>query len=260
LKEPGTCHGDEDERDFGVKYGVCPALWRILDNWEAILKKASGGADSGADSGDIGDYARWWAEASMGQRLNGLNIKALLHLHGDAALDLENPDLTMARVMESYCDSSAVAALTRLHARKKAQFVDFLALSQKLTSAEKQRLVGLMERYTHYLAMAEADVSSKFMSQASLSGITMQYERYLIHTAGSAGQSAVHLAGRAKSISSLAAFLGDNSVAEAGGAALRVRAPETGLTAREQESLKNFESTRELYDPIGYALRRSGGG
>ena len=167
-----------------------------MSNWEGILSSGNAaagpsnslediaiatglGAAAGGSAGAAGapiasvsnqEFSKRWVEASLGHELNGRNISEFLSLNGSerTSTDTNDLNLTQARVVESFCDASAIAALTRLHVGYKAQIMDFLVLNNSITAQQKNQMLALMDRVSQYLALAEADTASKYNVEALL--------------------------------------------------------------------------------------------
>ncbi|MCB0321993.1 MAG: hypothetical protein KDD69_00420 [Bdellovibrionales bacterium] len=241
--------------DFDVKYGVCPALGQIFEQWENIVR---GSPPS--------DFEKLWSEGSMGHPLDGNDIREFLSLHGDPqkSIPRDKINLVLLRVLESFCRSSAVAALTRVHSTNKAYFLDQIALSQKLTPQEKGQLSMLVDRFSHYLALAEADVSSKFLAEATMAGMSIEFDRWKTAHLGASTQSAVAMAARSSNNSNTSSFLGGvTSLASIGGGAGGGGAvSRTVATFRENfgdtaaEQIAVVERQRAQLDPVTVVARR----
>ena len=68
--------------------------------------------------------------------------------------------------MSDWCESSAVAAVTRHYATAKAAAADHLILTNALNDREKGQFLRLAERYGEYLALAQVDANSKLAASA----------------------------------------------------------------------------------------------
>ena len=172
LKEHGTdCHLEEETR-FKVKCGICPSLMLIMENWDKILKKEPVNTE-------CGDKDRLWMEASFGHPINGRDIKQFLAINGDPSANLDSGEEKElgARVIESWCEASAIAAASRLYAMKKAASVDHVILTNHLTETEKAQFLRLVNRYGEYLAMAQLDANSKLATTALATGASILYDR-----------------------------------------------------------------------------------
>ena len=180
LHRQGTCQGSEDISSFGIRYGICPSLIKILGVWDRIK-------DGSYAGGGLGDFPKWWAEASSGHELNGRQIDQFLTLNGSTRSKIAKEDINLvtARVIEAFCDSSSIAALARLHARFKAHVMDFMILNQTVTAQEKSYLMALMDRYTQYISLAEVDTSARYSVEALLNGTSMNYDRLQMANMGS---------------------------------------------------------------------------
>lgn len=219
--------------DFSRELGICDALQLILANWEDI--------NSGKMRGD--DVRDWWIEASSGYVLTGRTIKNLLAINGDPTRLVNAPNGRMKRVIDAFCDASAVAAVTRINLRFASQVADHLAMNQQVTSAEKARLLGLINRYSEQLALAQADVGASFEVENLLTGLSIAHDRRqggFLASVASAATGEVNNGAQRNGMGSYGSFstFYPNAAggAAAGGAGNReapeVDAPFTGLTDR----------------------------
>ena len=234
-------------RDFKVEYGVCPALFEIFKNWKSIIS-----------DGSASDLGKIWAEASMGHPLDGRIIKQFLAVNGDPVTELPPGEekATLSRVIDSYCEASAVSALVRLHSRFASMVEDHLLLSRTLNTSEKQQLQTLVNRFGSYLALAEADTNSKYKAEASLAGISMQFDRRMTGLLASTSQANLNW---------------QNYVAQSSGYTAIGRASEycdggnceggssTGTVSREAadpiDAVNVLNATRDQFDPVSATLR-----
>ncbi|HQH27739.1 MAG TPA: hypothetical protein PLP17_10115, partial [Oligoflexia bacterium] len=181
LKEYGDCDLD-DEKRFDIKKGICPSLMEILNSWTDIM----GGGGSGGGGG-VQDLERLWMEATIGHPLSGRDIKELLAINGDKSASLKSgkEKELAARVIETWCEASAVAATARLMSLLKARAIDHVTLSRVLTNEEKGMFMQLVNRYIDYLSLAQMDVNSKMQATAMLTGASILYDRLnVMHVGG----------------------------------------------------------------------------
>jgi len=162
--KPDNCPLQED---FTRQLGICDALQLILANWEKI----NDGSMRGQDVQD------WWVDASSGFVLTGRTIKNLLAVNGDPTRASASPSGRMKRVIDAFCDASAVAAVTRINLRFAAAVSDHLAMNQHVTSADKAKLLGLINRFSEQLALAQADVGASFEVENLLTGLSIAHDR-----------------------------------------------------------------------------------
>ena len=194
----------------------------------------------------------------MGHPLDGRIIKQFLAVNGDPVTELPPGEekATLSRVIDSYCEASAVSALVRLHSRFASMVEDHLLLSRTLNTSEKQQLQTLVNRFGSYLALAEADTNSKYKAEASLAGISMQFDRRMTGLLASTSQANLNW---------------QNYVAQSSGYTAIGRASEycdggnceggssTGTVSREAadpiDAVNVLNATRDQFDPVSATLR-----
>jgi len=165
--------GDMEENKFGVKCGICPSLARLLENRAATLRN-----DKGTLNTDCGDLGELWTQAQLGHPLNGRELQSFLKLLGD--LSEAKPDLQkaeFARVVDSWCESSAVAAAARTFASARAVAADVVVLSNQLADHEKAQFLGLAERYKEIFALAQMDANARLAATATITGVSIFADR-----------------------------------------------------------------------------------
>jgi hypothetical protein len=172
LSEPGSqsaCHLNAKSK-FKINCGICPAAIDIMKNWDGVL-------DGSYTGGKCGDLEQTWMEATMGHPFTGREVKQFLLLNGDPNANLKEPKEIAARVIESWCEASAVAATSRLYASMKTVAADHVTLSNALTTRQKAQFIALTDRWGETMNMAQLDANSKLASMAVLTGTSIFYDR-----------------------------------------------------------------------------------
>lgn len=180
-----------------ITYGICPALKQLIvassvkdEELGTVGVKPLPGGGTARDA-----LNSMYVEASLGTPVTNLDIINFREFGdlGSTSSTLKrpcNPDEESAdstecwtptgelrRVINSFCDSSAIGVVRRLHVRLKTLVLDHLALNQKATDREKQQMLALVDRVGSLLSLAEADVRASYMAQAALQGLSVAGSR-----------------------------------------------------------------------------------
>lgn len=233
-------------QDFKVEFGVCPALFEIFKNWKSII----------SGQGSTQDIGKAWAEASMGHPLDGRIIKEFLAINGDPVTELPPGEekATLSRVIDAYCEASAISALVRLHSRFASMTEDHLLLNRTLNTSEKQQLQTLVNRFGSYLALAEADTNSKYKAEASLAGVSIQFDRRMTGLLASTSQANLNWQNYVAQSSGYTA-IGRASEYCDGGNCEGGSASSAGRQADPIDAVNVLNATRDQFDPVSASLR-----
>ena len=162
-----------------------PATVQILRNWDRIV--------SNKNSPTL--TARLWYDASMGHPLDGRDIQQFLNLHGDTAINLDPNQISgvLGRVLEAFCDASAAAATSRLHVGLTTGYLNHITMNQHLTPRQRSEFYRLLGRLGEHLRMAEEESASKYLTEALLTGLSIQYDRWKTSYMASAQTAAMQM-------------------------------------------------------------------
>ena len=173
LHKHGNCN-IEDEKLFNVKMGICPALMLLASKWDVHINSV--------DKIPV----EQWVEASSGMAITGEDMYNWIHLGGDKArnIPLGTVGGLQMRVIESWCNASAVVMANNTHRRFSSFVNDHITLNQNLTQQEKARLLDLTSRYTQAFLSAEADFSSRYRVMNAMQKLRTYTDRKTIAQMG----------------------------------------------------------------------------
>jgi len=168
-----------------VRWGIEPALRQLIqlekdntlndytnDNATYSFKDANGRTTSytragGASFSRKDAVQQMWAEASLGGvMLSRADLTAIAELEGTS--DGE-------RIIESFCDTSAVEAVKRLHRKIMTLSNDIMLANRKATTSEKNDVLALIKRVDDQLKAGTEDSRSKV--DELLLAVDMQRDR-----------------------------------------------------------------------------------
>jgi hypothetical protein len=216
VGEQGT---DCPVHELVMKYGVCPSLEGIIKNWPAIKR------------GDMQteEVAEWFTEAGAGgYPVSGEFVEALYAVNGNPTAEITEIKGKLKRVVDHYCDATAIAAFTRYHTRLAAIVEDHLTLNQQITSADKAKVLSLVNRVSDQLQYAEADFAASAPIEAIGTGVLQAKDRKAAGYTSAVAEANQDAQTEASYTGGLVAFGGPTylSVAPGGGA------DSSGATAR----------------------------
>ena len=231
-----------------LKYGICPAIEEIFKDWEEILKAEQQG-EQGLD--------RWkdiWVEASLGIPLASRDIMgfiSLLYPEGKRSVPKDKIKGEMRRVVDMWCDASAVAAFRSFHTRFRSIMLDHLALNANANPDDRARLIGLVDRIGGQLSLGEMDAKGNYMAAQMLQGVGMHYDRKMhsyVATMAQATRSHVdNIAQMAGDVSFGSAGQREDSGSNGGGS----------VTRKSYKGLAGFErSVQSTPSPVAELLQQ----
>lgn len=166
-------HGGAKERPLWLRYcpamgsslvfGVCPALERLMELEKGNLLESyvngtatnvSVSYPSGYSPQSTAQYVNdLWTEASLGGGIFTVaKLRALVELDGTTE---------GSRLVQAYCDVSAVEGLKRLHRRVRIMAEGFLAANTKVPNEEKEVVKSLIQRMDNALELGTQDSRSQ---------------------------------------------------------------------------------------------------
>jgi hypothetical protein len=173
-----------------------------------------------------------WGEASMGFFLSGRDINGILALNGTNEPKLEGNDATgkMKRVIQDFCDASAISAFTRFHVRMGTIINDHMTLNSQVSSGDKAKVMQLYNRVSQQLELAKMDQAASSGAQNILMGTSIQMDRRNTAAAAAAVTGAISMANQGAVATSTALFGAPTYFHEGGGGGTgRTRTAASGL-------------------------------
>ena len=142
--------------------GICGAMFDLIS----------------ADDLESEDSIKDFEEVSLAMILTArdiINIRAIQDPENKLPIKEElSPELK--DWLNTFCDSSSVAAFKKMHVRSKRIVLDHLALNQYATDYERNRLQQLVKRIDSYLALAEADIQAAWAGIQNLETASIKRE------------------------------------------------------------------------------------
>jgi hypothetical protein len=165
VGEQGT---DCPVHELAMKYGVCPSLEGIIKNRPAIKRVEM----------QTEEVAEWFTEAGAGgYPASGEFVESLYAVNGNPTAEITEIKGKLKRVVDHYCDATALAAFTRYHTRLAAIVEDHLALNEHVTSADKAKVLSLVIRGSDQLQLAQADVAASAPIESISTGVMQAKDR-----------------------------------------------------------------------------------
>ena len=131
---------------------------------------------------------------------------------------------------------------------------DHLLLSRTLNTSEKQQLQTLVNRFGSYLALAEADTNSKYKAEASLAGVSIQFDRRMTGLLASTSQANLNWQNYVAQSSGYTA-IGRASEYCDGGNCEGSTSTSPGRQADPIDAVNVLNATRDQFDPVSASLR-----
>jgi hypothetical protein len=137
-------------------WGICPALKTLiqLERDNKLDSKTDNVSVPGVGARKISDSVdQLWTEASLGGALlSRADLATMAEMSGTSEGD---------RIIESFCDTSAVEAMRRLHRKTTTLANDMMAANRKATDREKKDMQSLIARVDDQLKLGAEDSRSK---------------------------------------------------------------------------------------------------
>ena len=207
LSEKADCN-IQDEQKFKIKYGVCPALMSILDRFDQI---------SQGNAGD--DLSQEMAEASMGAPITADLLRSFIAKHSIAENKIAKGQerLEAATAIESFCDASAVAGVTRQLALIKKLTSDMMVLNNQISLRDKVMVNQLLEKYFDALRLAQVDEQSKYLANSVATGLSLSKDRAIQASQASAEAAYAADANNSDMKGAFSSLLAGNLITGSGG-------------------------------------------